>query len=94
MKFHLPTQTHRGDSFGVLFGWLDSWMCHAHSSAPLHMASQFAKGHLNGSAKLKRPSCSLGAGHLHLGSQWTVSSPIDCFHDRQRAAMSRQRVVF
>ena len=66
MKFHLPTQTHRGDSFGVLFGWLDSWMCRAHSSAPLHLASQFAKGHLNESAKLKRPSCSLGAVHLHL----------------------------
>lgn len=37
---------------------------------------------LEWSCETEGPLCSLGAVHLHLGSKWTVSSRIDCFHDR------------
>ena len=58
-------------------GWIHG--CAVHILQPLCTWHQFAKGHLNGSGKLNRPSCSLRAVHLHLGSKWIVSSRMDCF---------------
>lgn len=58
-------------------------MYRAHSSAPLHMASQFAKGHLNGAAKLK-------GLYVHLGRSTCILDPSgQCLHELIASTIDR-----
>lgn len=58
-------------------------MYRAHSSAPLHMASQFAKGRLNGAAKLK-------GLYVHLGLSTCILDPSgQCLHELIASTIDR-----